>query len=222
MVRPKFGIISIPDVVFFPNTVLPVDVTDPIYISMVLTSIENGMFLSVLPSPGQIKQGQICAIGRPILLNDSNKDRIRIALEGIGKVILNTPLQNIPYPIWEGHFLEEIGDGGILINSGIERLNRIFNKWINLSISNSLDRENFLKQINNINQIVDYISMFLIRDVELKLIFLKTNSIFEKINMLNLLIPNEESPHIEDPGIIRVLKFFETMDTHQESLLKAS
>ena len=216
----KFCILPVPGLVFFPNTIVPIDITDPIYISMVSKAIEQGIPIVIVPSHEYIFPENIFSFGMPILLEESSCERLKIVLEGKGKIILHTVLQNLPYPIWDGYQIFDNSERTTLVHKSIEKLHQIFDNWIYQSIPNSIERENFVTQIKTIQQITDYISMFLVKDIDVKLMLLKSHSLYERVQILSLLL-NDVFPYLENSNIVRILKIYEHLEHLQHEYVKA-
>lgn len=213
-------ILSIPGVVFFPNTSLPLFVAEPLYIQLIHDCIENGTALGIAMaendiyySSGKLKPKNIFGLGRPIILEELDDGSLKVLIRGIGRGKIIAEHQHLPYPTYliERHY--DKSDGLKIHGPRITRLRAILDEWLVDNISEPIEREAFLRTLTSIYHVVDYIGMFLIQDKELRQLLLENESINERIYMLNILL-KEENPFTEDKGVLSAIKSFESLEKH--------
>ena len=219
MEKLNIPVLPIQNLVFFPKTAVPLNIENPTVIKMIKDCVEFdspiglslmegfGLFVSDVPR-------EICGIGMPIILEET-PTQLKVIINGTGKVRLGAVVQNFPYPVYEAELIEEIEEKLSLEDPKVEKLRAIFVSWLDNSILNETEREQLLNGLTTIDHIVDYISMFIIQDVELRQLILKTDSLSERIQMLSLLI-NEANPFAEDFMVAQVFKEYEALEKTAE------
>lgn len=216
----RIPVLPIPNVVFYPNTALPLLVVEPIYRRMIQDCVEQNMNLAISLAEAvglntrdaRWVPHKICSMGKPIILDELPDGSLKVLVRGISRVRLKDIKQNIPYMIFDA---EVIHDTGLVEASvgphRIERLTEILDDWIHHFIPDSLERESFYNNLRGTKDIVDYVSMFLIQDRELRQLILENNSLIERIHLLDSLLPGEH-PTCEDALIGRAIKEYEHIE----------
>lgn len=212
-------ILAVPKVVFFPNASLPFYIADPNYLRMVQDALESNMPITVslavplskLPNGHtQYVPREIATVGKPLLLETGPDGAIKILMRGISRVRLIRVVQHLPYLIAE---VETIPDKEEAIISGdkIERLHRLFRNWIGQSLINPEEKNFFLDQSNSVKEVLDYLSMFLVQDYEVKQLLLECDSPMERIHMLDSLLTGNKY-FLENSQSAAAIKTFEIID----------
>lgn len=212
-------ILAIPKVVFFPNASLPFYIADPAYNRMIRDALDSGTPITIslavpmvrLPSGHtQYVPREIATVGKPILLENSPDGAIKILVRGISRVRIIRVLQHLPYLIAE---VENIPDKEeiLLCENKITRLNQLFRDWVSQSLINSEERNIFLDHSSSIQEVLDYLSMFLVQDYEVKQLLLECDSPMERIHMLDALLAGNHFV-IENPQSASAIKYFEIID----------
>jgi len=198
----QLPILPVAGVVFFPHTSLPIQINVPAYVDMIKLAVANHTPIVVslansyeLKKPGQtlktyFSPQNICGAGHPIILEEFPNGGIKILLKGVERVQLLELVQDLPYAIYRCAPYLDHKESLYLVTNKIERLNNIFNTWLNIAVPDSVERESFMKSVNGIHSIVDYICMFLVTDIEIRQLLLECPSLSERIQMLNALIKN--------------------------------
>ncbi len=211
-------ILAVPKVVFFPNASLPFYIADPAYNRMMRDALESGSPITVslavpmtrLPNGhAQYVPREIATVGKPLLLEHSTEDAIKILVRGISRVRIIRVVQHLPYLIAE---VESIPDKEevLVCENKIERLNHLFHDWIGQSLSDNNERNLFLDQTNSIQEVLDYLSMFLVQDYEVKQLLLECDSPMERVHMLDALLSNHTV--VQNPQSVAAIKYFEIID----------
>jgi len=219
MEKLNIPVLPIQNLVFFPKTAVPLNIENPTVIKMIKDCVEFdcpiglslmegfGLFVSDVPR-------ETCGIGMPIILEES-PTQLKVIINGTGKVKLGQIVQNFPYPVYEAELIEEPQELLSMDDPKVEKLRSIFASWLENSILNESERVQLLNGLTTIDHIVDYISMFIIQDVEIRQLILEVNTLSERIHMLTLLI-NEANPFAEDYMVAQVFKEYETLEKTAE------
>lgn len=219
MEKLNIPVLPIQNLVFFPKTAVPLNVENPTVIKMIKDCVEFdspiglslmegfGLFVSDIPR-------EICGIGIPIILEEY-PNQLKVIINGTGKVKLGKIVQNFPYPVYEAELIEAPDESIAMDDPRIEKLRGVFSAWLENSILSDAERVQLLDGLTTIDHIVDYISMFIIQDVEIRQLLIEVNSLSERIQMLSLLI-NEANPFSEDVMVAKVFKEYDTMEKTAE------
>ena len=82
------------------------------------------------------------------------------------------------------------------------------NTWLYQHIDEKHELEHFLQTIRTVHHTIDYISMLILKDMEIREMILASDSLQDRIRILNLLL-KESNPFVEDTDMLKVLKKFE-------------
>lgn len=212
-------ILAVPKVVFFPNASLPFYIADPNYLRMIQDALESGTPITVslavplsrLPNGHtQYVPREIATVGKPLLLETGPEGGVKILMRGISRVRILRVVQHLPYLIAEVDTMPD-REEAIVCENKIERLHALFKNWIGQSLINPQEKDFFLNQTSSIQEVLDYLSMFLVQDYEVKQLLLECDSPLERIHMLDaLLIGNKY--YLENPQGAAAIKYFEIID----------
>ncbi len=216
----KVAVLPIPNLVFFPGTSLPLYVVEPVFIRMIKECVEENMLVGISMAEPLVyifghkrpTPKNICGIGKPIILEELYDGTLRVLIKGFGKVRLGAVEQNLPYLIYNCEEYPDIKDTyGLVSDSKIERLKALLDNWILETISDSVERKIFQEKINSATEVMDYISMFLIKDEEMRQLLLENTSLNERIQMLDTLLKGH-APYFEDISATHAIKSFEVLE----------
>lgn len=216
----RLPVLPIPNVVFFPNTAIPIFVVEPVYIKMIKECIDSGLPLGIsMAEPvnnhfNQVRYSPkvICSMGKPIILEELEDGSLKVLIKGQSRVRLLKVQQNLPYLIYEAEIIPEAAcENGFATEGQITRLKELLDIWLEETICDSMERESFSQNIVNVNCVVDYLSMFLIQDREMRQLLLENVYLHERIQMLNSLLQGE-CPLYEDVTVANAIKSFEQLE----------
>lgn len=214
------AVLAIPHVVFFPNTAIPLYVSDPKHIQMIneCLSTNTPLAISRVPNPNAHFQriSLVCSMGTPILLEISDDGVYKVLLKGISRIKLQNVIQNLPYPKYSAEVINDLSSPleESITDQKMEKLKNLFHSWVSENIVDSIERETFLQDLETINQYVDYISMYMIKDSELKQFLLENQSLFERIQMIYSLFEGSSSSQINE-AVSSAIKKFEELERDQ-------
>jgi ATP-dependent Lon protease len=203
--------------VFFPDTIIPLSLTDEVSKALVKECYQNDKKFALYST--HPKSLGVATIGK-ILIIDDKKDKendknssLTIVIQGIERIQLSTITQHIPYPIFKYHPYPDSREPQILKEGSLERLFSIFDQWIHRHVTSENERNIFLKEVNTPQKLVFNIALFMIKDIELKLLFLESTSLSDRINILDALLTGEK-PESEDRNRAEAIKNFERLEVN--------
>lgn len=217
----EIPVIPVPDLVFFPYTSIPIYIEEPVYVQMVKTCITEGLPIAlsmaevINSNPESMKISyhpkSVCTLGHAHHLEDLPNGAIKIFVKGQARIELLSVVQNLPYLVCEARLLTDFEETLQYDDGKISRLRTILNQWLNRHVLDSLERENFLKNITSIYHIVDHLCMFIINDVHMRQMLLENTSLNERVQVLNALLQGQ-SPLQEDRLVVSAFRSFETIE----------
>jgi len=206
--------------IFYPQTVIPLTVSDQVSKEMVLNCFENNTTIA-LYHPGK-RSKNVATLGK-ILLIDLNEDQsLSVVVQGLVRIKLLSMQSQDPYP---RYLVDDYQDSHestqTLHNSPIERLRGVLERWIHRHVNSERERELFLKDISSPTKLVNNLCMLIIKDIELKQIFLESTSLLDRVQMMNSLLVGE-SPENENLEICEAIKKFERNEAFEFESRNAS
>lgn len=218
------AILPLPNIVLFPHTTIPMLIAEPTYVKMVKDCIVTDSNLGIsMAEPIDDFTGytrysprRIATMGKPILLEENEDGSIKILVKGISRIELVSTEQNIPYLIYKVRVIPDLKDKTPLKfdSPQISRLRSILNKWVEDTITDSLERETFFQSLTSIHHILDYLAMFMVGDRLIRQVLLENTSLHERIQVLSSLLRGEY-PDCEDSIVVSAIKDFESEELDQ-------
>lgn len=195
--------------VFFPQTVIPLTVSDGISKEVLLECYEQNQNL-IFYHP-TVRPKKIGTVGRIILLEHNADQGMTALVQGIMRVELLTQERHLPFPVFQAGDYFDNTEENIVLDDSIERLHVILENWLHRHISSSKERSRFLKEMSSPQRLVNNLCLLVIKDVELKDIFLANTSLSDRIRMMDALLRGK-SPEIEDMIMSEAIKNFERLE----------
>lgn len=194
--------------VFFPQTVIPLTVSDGISKEVLMECYEqNQRLLFYHPS---LRPKRVGTVGRILLLEHNEDLSMTVLVQGISRVQLLTQEQHLPFPIFETEDYFDIEETATVLDDSIERLHQVLSSWLLRHITSTKERARFLKEMNSPHRLVNNLCLLVIKDVELKEIFLSSLSLPERIRLMDALLRGK-SPETEDKEVSEAIKRFESL-----------
>ena len=202
--------------IFYPKTVIPLTVNDDISKKMLLFCYKNNMDIA-LYHPQQKSLG-IATLGKIILVDKETLGSQSVVVQGLRRVKLLTMECDSPIP---KYFNEKYNDHDeqphMFANFFVERLHQVLLNWINCHVHSAEERKRFIGSINSPDKLINNLCMLLIKDLGLKQIFLESQSLLERVRMMNALLVGE-TPENENTIICEAIKDFERQkEEHYEN-----
>ncbi|MFA6239036.1 MAG: LON peptidase substrate-binding domain-containing protein [Bacteriovorax sp.] len=196
--------------IFYPQTIIPLSVSDSNSKAMLMDCYEHSTHIA-LYHPHSRSKG-IGTLGK-ILLVDHNPDgSLSVVVQGLVRIkLLNMEVQE-PHPLYQIEDYFDIDEKGqTLLDSPIERLHSVLEHWLNRHVNSARERERFMKDMSSPAKLINNLCMFMIKDIELKQIFLESTSLLDRVRMMNALLIGD-TPDTEDIEMCEAIKNFERLD----------
>ena len=199
--------------IFYPQTIIPLTVTDTISKKMLMTCFQENLEIALFhPHPRSTGVG---TLGKILLLDHNADGSINVMVQGLVRIKLLKKQSDEPYPQYTiDDYFDLDAQTEVLLDSPIERLNFVLSNWLNRHVHSSRERERFMKDMSSPAKLINNLCMFLIKDIELKQIFLESTSLLDRVRMMNALLVGE-CPETEDVEMCEAIKNFERLEIDQ-------
>lgn len=214
----KVPMIVLPNVVFFPNTSLPLYVADEKFEKLIQSAIQYNQYVGVSLEKDNIILDEdfnghnIFSVGKPIIVERMTNGILKILLKGVHRVrvlsinsyepFLEATCETLP---------DEYYRSDVKFEHKLNSLNAILEEWLTNTISNLDEREQFQQTISTQKSTIDYISTFLIQDKMIRQILLENTNLKERVELLSLML-TYSFPFYEKVEVCEALKSFENLE----------
>lgn len=230
----KIPLLPLPQIVFFPKTSLPLFVDEPTYGRMIRDCVQRGGILAISQAypqrsgqkghPGasrqQYRPASICCVGIPYILEEFAGGGMKVLIKGVTRARLISISQNIPYPIYNAELLQDQffdkDKSSGQFTGQLAHIHAILDNWVIKNVPDSLEREAFMNGLESIEHVLNYVSMLLIRDPEVRQSLLETDSLVDRVHLLGALL-QKGIPLNEDRVVCQAMKHFETLERMQRA-----
>lgn len=195
--------------VFFPQTIIPLTVSDGVSKEVLLECFEQAQALLFYHPSMRTKR--IGTIGRILQVEHNDDKSMTVLVQGLSRAELIIQEQHIPFPIFQVKDYADTDDAPAILDDSIERLHEILSSWLQRHITSAKEREKFIKEMNSPNKLINNLCLLVIKDVELKEIFLSSVSLPDRIRLMGALLRGK-SPEIEDTEMSEAIKKFERLE----------
>jgi Lon protease-like protein len=199
--------------IFYPQTIIRLTVTDGISKKMLQACFQNNIEVAFFhPHP---RSTGIATLGKILLIDYNSDGSLDVMVQGLVRIKLISKDSDRPYPQYMADDYYDIDEKTqILLDSPIERLHFVLLSWLNRHVHSLRDRERFMKDMSSPSKLINNLCMFLIKDLELKQIFLESTSLLDRVRMMNALLVGD-SPETEDIEMCEAIKNFERLEMDQ-------
>jgi len=214
MNKPTVPVLYLFDNVFYPETIIPLVLSDEPSKNLIRQAFSDENSVALLSNHPKSKG--IATLGKIVMLDEKRIDgKVTAIIVGTERVMLTKLVQHLPYPVFEHMPYQDQRETHVLVPGALERLHHTFENWVNKHVHSMEDREVFLKDINSPRKLLFNISLFMVKDIELKILFLESTSIVDRLNLLNALFPNENLES-EDESIAEAIKNFDRLEPNYD------
>lgn len=197
--------------IFYPQTIIPLTVTDRISKEVLIDCFEKNIHIA-LYHPHTRSKG-VGTLAKIHLLDHNDDGSLNVVVQGLVRVKLVAMEIQEPFPQYLiDDYFDVAESSQTLLDAPIERLHSVLELWLNRHVNSARDREKFMKDISSPSKLINNLCMFMIRDIELKLIFLESTSLLDRVRMMNALLIGE-TPETEDIEMCEAIKNFERLET---------
>jgi Lon protease-like protein len=188
-------IFPLPNVVLFPQQVLPLYIFEQRYRKMVNDAIEGRRLIGVsLLKPGWEEEDvdpephEVCGVGEVTQVTRLVGGNMNIILHCLARVSIVQTIQTVPYRLAEVEVLAEPDEDSSELVGLAERVRNIFNRTQALKPSQDRHSAQVLKLLANPIDIFNYLCAHSEFDVELKQELLEMDDLRERLKLLATLL----------------------------------
>lgn len=199
--------------IFYPQTVIPLTVSDAVSKQMLIDCFEKSTNIA-LYHPHNKSKG-IGTLGEILMLDFNGDGSLSATVQGLARIKLLNKETDRPFPLYhiDDYFDVNENKSHALFDSPIERLHCVLERWLNRHINSARERDRFMRDMSSPTKLINNLCIFVIKDIELKQIFLESTSLLDRVRMMNALLVGE-NPEAEDLEICEAIKNFERLETN--------
>lgn len=193
------------NVTLFPRTTKPLNVFEPRYLAMVKEAIQSQTPIAIgyIEDPAKVapvRPGEvvpfvreIAGYGYPQIVEERVNGTLLIFLQGQGKLRLGKVVERgTPYIVCQGEILPENTIVKDVSGRALASLNKILHRWVQTHIPDPAQREMFVRNLSQPEEVVGSFASYLVRDYDLQQMVLEFSDINEKIEFLHRLVESNE------------------------------
>lgn len=179
--------------VLFKKVTLPYHIFEPRYRQMIKDSLAMQIPIAIVPfhSSNQYR-GDICVAGLPHILSTYPDGRMDIYITGSVKCRLTDFEAEDPYKIYYYKIMEEDMDIDDTFDIELESLKTLLERWAIHFLPDPVQRDSFSNTLDDPELLVNYCSVFLVDDWNVKKLVMEADSLKEKIRILLQVIGPKE------------------------------
>lgn len=193
------------NVTLFPRTTKPLNIFEPRYLAMIKDAIKTETPIAigfiedttkVVPvQPGESIPfvREVAGFGYAKIIEERVNGTLLIFVQGQGKLRLGKVLdRGTPYIVCEGDVIPENTDLVPELSNELSSLYKILNRWIHTHIPDQDQRDLFMRNLNQPEEVVGSFASYLVRDYDLQQMVLEFDDINEKVQFLYRLMESSE------------------------------
>lgn len=193
------------NVTLFPRTTKPLNIFEPRYLSMVKEAVatQTPIAIGYIEDPAKVASVQpgetipfvrdVAGYGYAQIVEERVNGTLLIFLQGQGKLRLGKVLdRGTPYIICEGHIIPEKTIIEPEYRPKLTALHKILTRWIHTHIADPAQRDLFMRNLHQPEEIVGSFASYLVRDYDLQQMVLEYDDINDKVGFLHRLTESNE------------------------------
>jgi len=180
-------------VVFFPNSSLPLNIFEPRYLQMVEDALSSGTPIAVGGDDPILNAGQTLGYGHPQVLERRPDGTLLIVLHGAGKARLEECAGQSPYFTFEATPIpEELSLKAENLSAFVQLKDRL-ECILKAQAGKQVNVNEFLSHMKSTAEVVDCYASLMVEDADFKQALLEENDINDRVLLL-------ASPSISNPS----------------------
>ncbi len=189
----------------FPGTTKPFSVFEPRYVAMVRESISQSKPIAVayveeISAISLVQVGdrvpfvkEVAGYGYAQIVEERLNGSLLIFIRGAGKVRIGpAKSSNSPFLVCEAEVINENKNLTSKSQRHLESLMRLLTRWVNFNIPDPRQRQVFLSNITQPEEILGCFADFMVRDSDFRQLILECDDLNQKVNTLHRLFESNE------------------------------
>jgi len=179
--------------VLFKKVTLPYHIFEPRFRQMVKDSLAMQIPIAIVPyHPSNLYRGEICVAGLPHILSTYPDGRMDIYITGSVKCRLTDFESEDPYKVYNYRTLEEDTSIDESFDIELESLKTLLERWAIHFLPDPVQRETFANTLDDAELLVNYCTVFLVDEWNVKKAVMEADSLKEKIKLILQVIGPKE------------------------------
>ncbi len=179
--------------VLFKKVTLPYHIFEPRFRQMVKDSLAMQIPIAIVPyHPSNLYRGEICVAGLPHILSTYPDGRMDIYITGSVKCRLTDFESEDPYKVYNYKVLEEDTSIDDSFDIELESLKVLLERWAIHFLPDPVQRETFANTLDDAELLVNYCSVFLVDEWNVKKAVMEAETLKEKIKLILQVIGPKE------------------------------
>lgn len=179
--------------VLFKKVTLPYHIFEPRYRQMIRDALAMQIPIAIVPyHASNLYRGEICVAGLPHILSTYPDGRMDIYITGTVKCRLTDFESDDPYKIYMYRDLEEDISIDDSFSIELESFKTLLERWAQHFLPDPIQRETFSHTLDDAELLVNYCTVFLVDDFNIKKAVMEAESLREKIRILMHVIGPKE------------------------------
>ncbi len=189
----KIFLFPLTNSVLFKKVTLPFHIFETRYQQMIKDSLSMQVPIAIVPyHSSNIYRGEICVAGLPHILSSFPDGRMDIYITGTIKCRLTEFMSKDPYMVYCYKILEEDLSLDDSFDMELESFKSLLERWALHFLSETGQREAFSNTLNDPELLVNYCTVFLIDELNVKKMVMEADTLREKIRILMHVIGPKE------------------------------
>lgn len=179
--------------VLFKKVTLPYHIFEPRYRQMIKDSLAMQIPIAIIPFHASNQyRGEICVAGLPHILSTYPDGRMDIYITGSVKCRLTDFESEDPYKVYYYKIMEEDMEIDDTFDIELESLKTLLERWAIHFLPDPVQRDSFSATLDDPELLVNYCSVFLVDDWNVKKLVMEADTLKEKIRILLQVIGPKE------------------------------
>jgi Lon protease-like protein len=189
----KVFLFPLNNAILFKKVTLPFHIFEDRYKQMVQDSIAMQIPIAVVHyDPLEHYQSEVCVAGMPHILSTYPDGRMDIYITGTVKILLTHFEEESPYKIYSYKTLDENMRDDDSMEIELASLRTLLQRWSIHFLPDPMQREAFTHTLVDPEVLVNYCSVFLVDEMELRRAVMEASSLEQKVRVLMTAIGPKE------------------------------
>lgn len=179
--------------VLFKKVTLPYHIFEPRYRQMIKDSLAMQIPIAIVPyHPSNLYRGEICVAGLPHILSTYPDGRMDIYITGTVKCRLTDFESEEPYKVYDYKIIDENMRVDESFSLELDSFKVLLERWAIHFLPDPVQRETFANTLDDPELLVNYCTVFLVDEFNIKKAVMEANTLKEKIKLLMQVIGPKE------------------------------
>ena len=179
--------------VLFKKVTLPYHIFEPRYRQMIRDSLAMQIPIAIVPyHPSNLYRGEICVAGLPHILSTYPDGRMDIYITGSVKCRLTDFESEEPYKVYDYKIMEEDMDVDESFSLELDSFKVLLERWAIHFLPDPIQRDTFSNTLDDPELLINYCTVFLVDEFNIKKAVMEADSLKEKIKLLMQVIGPKE------------------------------